>query len=160
MEHVKQFIAKFPKYESHYGRAESSKMFLSPNLNLNKIFKEYKIVCEFQNRTAVSESTFRTVFNYEFNLSFKTLKKDTCNTCDKLETQMKDCKTLEKKQQIEMEKSQHFSTVSNVKNQFRSDICVNDEKKNNMSHIRLTKDASNTGTHNKRCVLQAIFVDI
>lgn len=75
MNYVKEFISKFPKYESHYGRSASKKMYLSPSLNTMKMYKEYKCLSEFHNRKIISETTFRKVFNYEFNLTFKSKKK-------------------------------------------------------------------------------------
>lgn len=35
---VKEFIAKFPKYKSHYGRKDSDRDYLAPHLNISKMY--------------------------------------------------------------------------------------------------------------------------
>lgn len=82
--YVNDFISKFPKYKSHYGRKDSDKDYLAPNLNIRKIYKEYKAVTEFRQRVVLSEHKFREIFNTEFNLAFKRTKTDTCKTCDEI----------------------------------------------------------------------------
>ena len=41
--HVKDFIDRFPKYESYYGRTHSKKKYLNPNVNLAKMYRMYRI---------------------------------------------------------------------------------------------------------------------
>lgn len=81
---VMKFIRRFPCYRSHYAATKSGIKFLNPHLNIVRLYREYKIVCEFNKRKAVSEWKFRHVFNTKFNLGFKPIKTDTCRTCDKL----------------------------------------------------------------------------
>lgn len=75
---VKQQISKILKYESHYRRETcSNAKFLPPEMTLSLTYQKYKT--EVQN--PVSFQTYRRVFFTEFNLNFKSLKKNTCNTC-------------------------------------------------------------------------------
>lgn len=142
MNYLRDFISKFPKYESHYGRSASKRMYLSPNLNIIKMFKEYRNVCEFHNRPTVSETTFRKVFNFEFNLAFKTRKKDTCKQCDKFEIEIKSSTSYEKTQQLEKEKNHHFDHVNAVKNKFKDDVKFAENAENKT--ICLTFDLQKT----------------
>lgn len=38
---VKNFIDQIPKYESHYGRKDSQRMYLNHSLNLSSLHREY-----------------------------------------------------------------------------------------------------------------------
>lgn len=54
-----EFINKFPRYKSHYGRSFTDREYLSPNLNIMKMYREYMIVCEFRQIPILSEYIFR-----------------------------------------------------------------------------------------------------
>lgn len=77
-EEVRAHIASFPKYVSHYTRAQTESKFLCSTLNLAKMYKLYKIDSE----SPVSKSSYKRVFYRDFNLRFKVPKKDTCYKCD------------------------------------------------------------------------------
>lgn len=79
----KQLVIKqtdaIPKYKSHYRREQTSDAkFLPPEMTLPLMYKKYTEEVE----KPVSFVTYRRIFLSEFNLRFKTLKKDTYNTCD------------------------------------------------------------------------------
>lgn len=44
---LRDFIRSFPTYDSHYKISPSNKQYLSPFLNIRRMFSEYKIKCEF-----------------------------------------------------------------------------------------------------------------
>lgn len=83
-EAVKRYIESIPAYESHYGRSNSQKKYLSSNLNIITLYRKYEYVerMQFQQRKYVSEHMFRQIFNTEFNLAFKRRHTDTCKLCD------------------------------------------------------------------------------
>lgn len=114
---LKQFIEKFPRYMSHYGRQKSQMHYLAPNLNITKMYKEYEIVCHFHERKVLSEHMFRDIFNKEYNLSFKRRKTDTCKRCDELDRAIKDSKPNEL-DKFEKEKTSHLNHVKKVKSQY------------------------------------------
>lgn len=119
-QYVKEFIAKFPTYKSHYGRKDSDKDYLAPHLNLRKMYREYVSVTEFRQRTVLSEYMFREIFNTEFNLAFKRPKTDTCKTCDEIDAKMKSGKLpLEEKQRQEECKRNHHQRVKKKKSNSR-----------------------------------------
>jgi hypothetical protein len=74
---VQCHINRFPRMESHYCRASSSCEYLSPQLNLTKIFNMY---CQ-EDNPKVSFSFYQKVFS-TMNLKFHVPKKDLCGLCD------------------------------------------------------------------------------
>ena len=68
---IKAHINSFPHYKSHYSRKDNPhKKFLSPHLNVQKMYRLYKEKCEEDDTRAASEWVYRRVFNESFNLSF------------------------------------------------------------------------------------------
>lgn len=87
-ERVCRFIEKFPAYESRYCRRDSSRKYLSPDLNMTIMFKLYEEECNLKSHRAVSLYMFRHIFNTRVNLNFKQPKKDTCQICDEFQAKM------------------------------------------------------------------------
>jgi len=79
---VKEHIAKFPRYISHYTRSKNSKEFLTGVSSIAEMYHLYVDKCKANSKTAVSEWVYRRIFNCEFNLSFRVPKTDTCKNCD------------------------------------------------------------------------------
>lgn len=75
---VKTHITSFPRIESHYCRAKTSKHYLDPNLNITKMYNLYKETVQ----NPVKESFYRYVFNTNFNLGFHQPKSDRCGKCE------------------------------------------------------------------------------
>lgn len=120
---VREFIESIPKYESHYSRAKSQRMYLSSSLNISTLYKEYKNVREFRSEEAVSEYVFRQIFNTEFNLSFKRPHSDSCKTCDELNVNMKSQLVPEAhKLQLQKSKDDHLNFVEIVHAEFLKDV--------------------------------------
>ena len=68
---AKAHIDSFPKYKSHYSRADNPhKHFLSPNLSIEKMYRLYKQKCQDESKPVVSAWVYRRTFNECFNLSF------------------------------------------------------------------------------------------
>lgn len=78
---IKDHISSFEKVESHYCRKQSSKEYLSPNLNLSKMYVLYLKHCENRKEIPAQKSTYRQVFLNDFNLGFHFPKKDQCDLC-------------------------------------------------------------------------------
>lgn len=83
-------IQSFPRYKSHYSRSQNpNTSYLSPDLNVRKMYNLYTEMCQEQNKIPVKESYYRNIFNGEFNMRFHHPHSDTCNICDKLNNTIK-----------------------------------------------------------------------
>lgn len=84
---IHQHINSFPRDVSHYSRAKSEKQFLSPDLNIHRLFKSF---LEKNKGSSVSYKFYRGVFKSDFpKLSFHRPRVDTCHTCDRLNCESK-----------------------------------------------------------------------
>lgn len=83
---VRAHINLFPRDVSHYTRAKSDKEYLSPDLNISRLFKSFQS----KNPTSiVTYKFYRKVFLKDFNLSFRKIRMDTCKKCDLLNLKTK-----------------------------------------------------------------------
>lgn len=120
---VKQFIDRFPRYRSHYCRNMSNRYYLMPGMNLKKMYREYKIVCDFEGRAEVKEHMFRDIFNTEFNIHFKRPQTDTCKICDGINSCLKNEKlSYEERNNYEETLKLHHICVEEKKKVFQADL--------------------------------------
>ena len=81
-----EHIESFPKEESHYTRAKSSNLFLSQDLNYNKMHEAF---VELHPNNMVKYAYYKKILRENFpKLRFHRPRKDTCNTCDLLKSKM------------------------------------------------------------------------
>lgn len=122
---VKQFIKRYPTYESHYKTSVSNRKYLSSYLNIERLYREYSIVCDFDKRKTLSNWMFRHIFNTEFNLCFGAPKVDTCRTCDSIKVKI-EAKNLnfETRQQLEEQKKVHTDLVDQTRKSFNESITL------------------------------------
>lgn len=111
-------IASFPKYVSHYTRAQTNSKFLSSELNLAKIFELFKV----DHMNLVSFSYYRRIFYENFNLRFKVPKKDTCLQCDKYQVKLNDCSTETERLEIEQCHNDHLDHADALRCQMNADL--------------------------------------
>ncbi|KAG5876383.1 hypothetical protein JTB14_022653 [Gonioctena quinquepunctata] len=79
-EAIEKHINEFPKIESHYCRAKSTREYLHPDLTISKM---YSLFLEEQNKVngkKLSKTTYQNIFRSK-NLSFHKPKKDQCSLC-------------------------------------------------------------------------------
>jgi hypothetical protein len=87
-----QHIQSFPRVESHYCRARTSKEYLEDGLNLSRM---YELFLQQRQRAAkddtvnvgtfkepVSKAMYSHIFNTEFNIAFHVPKSDRCDICE------------------------------------------------------------------------------
>lgn len=128
---VKDFIEKLPTYESHYKISRSNIRYLSPFLNIKRIYREYCLKCNFKSIQPLKEWKFRHVFDTEFNLSFARLKVDTCRQCDMLQTLIQSEKqTTVQRNTFEQQKNEHLELVQKLKNEFRETVEIASKPEN------------------------------
>lgn len=125
--YVKEFISKFPTYQSHYRLSPSNIKYLSPFLNIEKMYREYCLKCQFLRKKPVKIWNFRHIFNTEFNLSFARLKVDTCRTCDKFEALSKSG-TLQ--ENVEQERKVHLDLVQLIFEEFAETVKLASDPEN------------------------------
>lgn len=82
-EFIQDFIRQFQTYESRFKSQEENEMFLHPQLNLFKLYKQYKTICAFQNRRILSRKYFVAAFKSGFSIDFpkKRLNKKCLKCC-------------------------------------------------------------------------------
>lgn len=81
---VREHIDSYPTMESHYCRRDSTKKYLSPELNLSKMYRMYKNeFCREKSVEPVSKFVYEKIFHdYEPRLDFYIPKKDQCFQCN------------------------------------------------------------------------------
>lgn len=79
--YLKEFLDSLPKLPSHYGRSNSSKLYLETTIrSLNQLYNLYKEKCTDENKSPLSRTVFNQSF-YSINLSIHPIKKDKCDMC-------------------------------------------------------------------------------
>ena len=92
---IRKHIESFPTMESHYCRADSTRLYLDAKLTISKMYAAFvpffrenlpSLVALAngsvkQDVSVPSEKTYRTVFCCEYNLSFFVPRKDQCAVC-------------------------------------------------------------------------------
>ncbi|XP_052221583.1 uncharacterized protein LOC127838063 isoform X1 [Dreissena polymorpha] len=81
IEDIKAHIESFPRVESHYCRASTSKEYLEGSLNLHKMYDISVEKCNSNNVVPAKLSAYKNIFNTEYNISFNKPKKDLCDYC-------------------------------------------------------------------------------
>lgn len=119
---AKDHILSFPNYESHYCRNRTNKKYLSSDLSIAAMYRLYKESCP----NPISLKLYSQCF-HDLNLSFKKPAKDTCHTCDLLNTKIALTEGEEKTNFI-VELREHQSQAENAYAEKRID---KDEAKRN-----------------------------
>ncbi|XP_072397900.1 uncharacterized protein [Diabrotica undecimpunctata] len=115
---VNNHINSFPRDESHYSRSKSEKEYLSPDLNVNKLYNSFKIK---HPDSTTTYKFYRKVFMKDFpNLSFRKPRVDTCKTCDLLFLRGKD-KDLSISRKAKNELKLHHRKTDKALNVFQED---------------------------------------
>lgn len=79
---IRQHISSFPKYKSHYSRADSpQREYLSPDLSTAKMYALYREFCTSEGKQPLSEWMYRKVFNEEYNLAFGRCETEYVQSC-------------------------------------------------------------------------------
>lgn len=87
LKHMRNHILSFPAYSSHYTREKSSRLYLSSDLNIRRLYELYQDKCSTDNLLPVHYNSYRIMF-HSLNLSFRKPKMDTCGQCDRLQVQI------------------------------------------------------------------------
>ncbi|CAG4931633.1 unnamed protein product [Parnassius apollo] len=132
---VDSHIRSFPRRESHYSRNKSSRYYLSPVLNIKRMYelylKKHELGLEASAKPIVSFDFYYRYFKQNFKYSFGSPRSDTCKKCDMLSNKLKD-KTLDsdETQKIQIEKSLHQAKADTffVDLKEKSQLALNNEE--------------------------------
>lgn len=78
---IRAHISSIPQIDSHYTRAHSEKKYIEGGKTITDLYRDYKKLCEQENKPHASLTTYRDIFNHEYNLAFFVPKKDQCMKC-------------------------------------------------------------------------------
>ena len=90
---IRLHIRRFPAYESHYGRSsgDPTRLYLSSDLSISKMYSLFIQDQRDNQQEECEEWAYSNIFKTEFkNLRIMGLKSDTCDTCDRLASRIKD----------------------------------------------------------------------
>lgn len=110
-------IESFPKYVSHYCRKVTNAKFLSADLNLVKMYELYQI----SHQDLIGFSSYKRIFYDNFNLRFKSPKKDTCQRCDRFVIQKSQAKG-EKLLKLQRDHNDHLDKAEALEEQMNEDL--------------------------------------
>lgn len=79
---IREHINSFPRIESHYLRAQTTKEYIDGSLTLAQMYRYYKLQEESEGRPVAKKCTYEHIFNHEFNITFFQPKKDQCAICE------------------------------------------------------------------------------
>ena len=115
-------INSFPAYQSHYSRKDNDqRKYLSPDLNVRKMYDLYVEMCTQENRQPVKEKFYYHVFSTKFNLHFKIPSKDTCRLCDELHCKMQVEMDEEKRRELDIQKKLHLARADQARTTLKND---------------------------------------
>lgn len=151
MEHISQF----PAYQSHYSRHDNpDRKYLSPDLNLRKMFRLYEEWCRSNHYEPVKEYFYRNVFNLKFNLHFHAPRQDTCKSCDKYK-QLLDVEENEtRKNELDMQHTLHLRKAENARQSLKKD---GEDAKENPEIYTITIDLQKALPFPKLSVSEAYY---
>ena len=101
--------------ESHYCRAQTSKLYLESSLNISKMYDLYLDHCKKIVVEPVKKHMFTSIFK-ELDISFQKPKKDSCAKCELIAT-----KRTEPRNTISVEREKEFEKHLRLKEQSRAE---------------------------------------
>lgn len=101
---VRQHIRSFPKQPSHYSRAKTEKECLSPDLNLGKMYRLFKVQ---HPNVSISRTLYQRIFYDDFKLRFGVPRSDSCKYCDMTYVKLVNATTEEERNKISTERELH-----------------------------------------------------
>ncbi|CAH1110863.1 unnamed protein product [Psylliodes chrysocephalus] len=127
-EAMREYIEKYPQYDSHYTRRDTIKKYLLSYLNIRKMYEEYKYDCDLSGKMNCGSYSLFTEEFRKTSYKFKQPKTDTCRTCDSFMLNLKQCKNSEEKAKYQSDYEVHTKLADDGYEQKRLDkeSCIRD----------------------------------
>ncbi|XP_022906542.2 uncharacterized protein [Onthophagus taurus] len=117
-EMIKTHIRSVPRQESHYCRKKSSLAYLSPDLNIRRLYDAFRLQ---HPETKITMAYYRSVFKNKFpNLKFHLPRTDTCRVCDLLNCEVKAATASSNNAKVKLEL--HHRKVEAASQKMRQDL--------------------------------------
>lgn len=100
---VRSHINSFPRQPSHYSRHKTEREFLSPDLSVSKMYREFN---DKHPEVEVSRIYYQSIF-YEMNLRIGAPRSDTCKYCDLLYNKLCAAETEGEREKILLDSKLH-----------------------------------------------------
>lgn len=78
---IKKHIDSIPKIESHYCRADTSRVYIDGGKTIADLHRDYVSACNSKGLPSANYIMFYNIFTREYNISFFQPKKDQCEDC-------------------------------------------------------------------------------
>lgn len=118
-EQIRRHIESFPYEENHYSRKKSEKKFLSPDLNMNRLYIAFK---KKHPQTIATYRFFCEVFKTDFaHLRFGRPRSDTCSCCDLLQNKLRNSNNQTDKTQFRQKLELHQASAESAREKMQED---------------------------------------
>ena len=161
-EKVRDHIAAFPRWQSHYSRGDNQKReYLPEGLSIAQMYRLYVAKHEPQaDKPIVKEWLYRKIFNEQFNLSFGYPRSDTCQLCDELKIAIPNASLQSEQDELRLKLSEHQLKASHGYQALREDT---EKAKSDTDLLVITFDLQQnlpvpTLTHSSMFYLRQLWV--
>lgn len=122
VQYMTNFIKIFPQFESRYCKSHSDTKYVHPNLNIRKLFEQYKTKCSTDQQKQMSLSYFMKFFK-QFNLKFPKRRTSNCLTCNHFESMLKrSVISHETREKLSNEKQEHNNLAIKIVNDYEKEV--------------------------------------
>ena len=109
VELVMKHISSYKGQLSHYSLKTSKRIYLPAALNKSKLYRDFN---ERYPLVKISQTSYTTILDSKFNISFGRNRKDTCSTCDAFKAEEvaleeKQCSTESKQKELDALRGRH-----------------------------------------------------
>lgn len=118
---IEQHIDGFRKLENHYSRARQGQFYLSPDLNVDLMFRMFVDANPAVPNIESKETIYRRLFK-KSGLTIGEPRTDTCKTCNLLAVQIRNAATAPLRAEATVEQSLHHATWAAAKAAMDQDL--------------------------------------
>ncbi|KAL1452066.1 hypothetical protein WDU94_006382 [Cyamophila willieti] len=167
MKSVREHIDSIPRIESHYCRSRSKREYIEGGRSIAEIYSDYKANRERNNLPYASETVFRCVFKYDYNISFHIPKKDQCELCERYKnatlnttsSDSEDCEDEEERKKKEEEKAEKMRLL---KEQYEVHLIEKDLARGEKDELKeqlltATRNNESAGTNTPNKMIMVVY---